>query len=202
MKHIILDVNRVSLYNIKFPIGHPLENTVYVAHPADTVRYFPVCDFHKSLFAEKYMEAVRLLRSLGATEIKISSVSGWSKGWATSIGLKIPPSGSGIQGSAHGKNHEDMEIIGCWEFNNSDDAPNIPSDLLWYSDEPGWKEIARGRLARKLNSFELILHYTEDYGVDTKLKAMCESSGFELGGKFLGFETTTWRLAGKFPKSA
>jgi hypothetical protein len=112
MKHIILDVNRVSLYNIKFPIGHPLEN-VYVAHPADTVRYFPACDFHKSLFAEKYMEAVRLLRSLGATEIKISSVSGWSKGWATSIGLKIPPSGSGIQGSAHSKNHEDMEIIGC-----------------------------------------------------------------------------------------
>jgi hypothetical protein len=104
---------------ITFPIGHPLKNTVYAGHPAVANLYYPLSDFHKALFAQKYMEAVKLLRSLGAGEIEISSVTGWSKDWAASAGVAIPMTGVSLVragGTGTSKRNEEMGIIGRWKF--------------------------------------------------------------------------------------
>jgi hypothetical protein len=51
-----------------------------------------------------------------------------------------------------------------------------------------------------LSEFELNLSYAKDFGVNAKLKAKCEAVGFELGGEFSDFETTTWKISGRFSK--
>jgi hypothetical protein len=200
---LIINVTADEVSGVTFPMGHPLKNTVYAGHPAVPHLYFPLSDFHKALFVQKYMEAVKLLRSLGAGEIEISSITGWSKDWAASAGVSIPMTGVSFVragGSASSKRSEEMGIIGRWKFENPGASPTIPPGLVWYQDEPSWKEIAEGRINSGLSEFELNLNYAKDFGVNSKLKAKCEAVGFELGGEFADFETTTWRISGKFTK--
>jgi hypothetical protein len=202
-EHIdILHASRSLVSNVIFPIGHPIPNTVYVGHPGIPTRYFPLCDFHKALFADKYAEAVRLLRTLGAKEVEISYVSGWSEKWAASIGLHIPLmsfSNSSIGAGAKHSSKEDMQIIGRWEFRESNEAPRIPLDMVWYKDEPNWMEVANGRLEGRLSAFKLNLSYSKDFSVNSKLKATIEKCGLDLGGEFSDFEATTWKMSGSFP---
>jgi hypothetical protein len=66
-----LVVTTSQAVNLRFPHGHPLKNVVYVADPGVAGNYYPVASFHRILFEGKVAEALRLLRSLGATEISI-----------------------------------------------------------------------------------------------------------------------------------
>jgi len=196
---VILNVRRHDISSIKFQPGHPVADTVYVGHPGVPERYYPGCDFHRALLLDKYLEAVRLLRSLGATEVTINSVSGCSTELATSAKLNTILNQLGIEVEKHSKNEED--INSHWTFKEVNEAPRIPPDLFWYNDEPTWKEIANGRLEGKLSAFEIDLNYTKDFGVNAKLRGICESAGLDLGGSFTGFEATRWKMAGKFPNS-
>jgi hypothetical protein len=51
---------------LRFPVGHPRKNVVYIGHPVDPPAYIPVADFHRFLFEHKVAEAQRLIRSLDA----------------------------------------------------------------------------------------------------------------------------------------
>jgi hypothetical protein len=197
----ILRINRSSISKLVLPLGHPRQNVIYVAHPGISNKYIPIADFHKTLFAEKYAEVVRLLRSLGAKEIAIKYVSGWSKQWAASAGIDIQSvddSKGKTEGNIAYNEQSEMHIIGMFDFADSSEAPSVPSNLVWYMDEPNWKEIASGRLERKLSAFRLKFGYTNDFGVNGKLGAKFKGAGLDLGGEFSEFEATTWEMVGKF----
>lgn len=196
---LILRASRSAVADIKFPIGHPQRNTVYVGHPGVADRYFTLSDFHSSLFAEKYAEAVRLLRSLGATDVEISYGSGWKKDWAAQANIEVPVVSS-AKVSANGSFKEDIEIIGKWNFGVSKVKPRIPEQLVWYRDEPTWQEVANGRVEGRLASFAMDLTYKQDFGVNAALKAAAQKAKLEIGGQFTEFQSTVWKIKGNFPQ--
>jgi hypothetical protein len=147
------------------------------------------------------MEAVRLLRYLGADELEISQMFGSSTGWAGSAVAKLPFSECQFLAASTSKTDRNMRVTGRFEYVASREDPKLPPNLVWYNDEPSWKEIAEGRLQGRLSTFSLNLDYARDYGVNAKLKAQCDAAGFESGGIFCDFEMSKWTLAGKFPKS-
>ncbi|MBF4694259.1 hypothetical protein [Fusibacter ferrireducens] len=62
---------------LKFHIGHPRENELYVAHPTRAGVYYPINDFHKKVFEHKFAELNSLLMNLGAKKIEVEYISGW-----------------------------------------------------------------------------------------------------------------------------
>lgn len=64
--------------DIKFPLGRPQTNTLYVAHPKKTNEYIPYDDSDEYLFMDRVRELKRILLSLGATEITFTSIKGKS----------------------------------------------------------------------------------------------------------------------------
>jgi hypothetical protein len=197
---LIQKIDKASVSDIEFPRNHPIPKTIYAGHPRVPRRYFPLPDFHKALFAEKYSEAVRLLMKLGANEIKINCVSGWSKNWAASLEVKSPLT-SDIHLKARYNSAEGAQYIGKLEFEESKEPPIIPSDLVWYQDEPEWKVIAEGRLKHRLRSFEMSFNYHNDFGVNTGLEAKLRNLGLGLEVKCASFEHTIWTMSGTFPSS-
>jgi hypothetical protein len=67
---------------LDFPPGHPRINTVYACHPANPTTYYPLADFHRVAFEGKFAEAMTLLMALGASNIRVEHVTGWSSDFA------------------------------------------------------------------------------------------------------------------------
>jgi hypothetical protein len=78
------------------------------------------------------------------------------------------------------------------------DKPTIPEGLVWYSHEPVWQSVAKGRTIFGLNDFSLSVTYEDDFGINAGLKAAVVKAGLDLGGKFEDHQSTVWRIEGKF----
>jgi len=84
----------------------------------------------------------------------------------------------------------------------------LPKDMVWLSHEPLWKEVAEARQEHRMQKFELDLAYTNDFGVNAKLRASIEESieklklklklKLNLEGTFADFQNTIWRISGEF----
>lgn len=181
----------------RLPTGHPLNNVVYVADPGVPGRYFPVSSFHRAMFDDKYSEAIRILRSLGAERIEIEYVQGFEGTGGFTF------STSNVQGDPQGAiKLSSKRSIGAtlvMELRPEGRA-RLPRDLVWYRSEPLWQEIAEARLEHRLQSFDLELRYQDDFGVNAELIAKIEDVGLELGGDFSRFRETVWKMKGVFAK--
>lgn len=191
----ILPVTAKQARPLEFPAGHPLDNVVYVADPGVPGRYFPVSNFHRAMFDDKYSEAIRLLRSLGAERIVIEYLQGYEHAGGITF------SASGIEGDPHGGMKKSSKRgIGAtlvMELRPEGRA-RLPRDLFWYRSEPLWQEIAEARLEHRLQSFNLELRYSDDFGVNGELAARIKDIGLELGGDFRRFRETVWKIEGIF----
>lgn len=85
----VLPVSLTTAQAFRFPPGHARKNVLYVGHPVDPGSYIPAAEFHRFLFEHKVAEAIRLIRSLGATTVNVRSVKGWNREAALSIGLSL-----------------------------------------------------------------------------------------------------------------
>ena len=83
---LIARSDAVSLY---FPPGHPRDNIIYAGHPVPEQWqiYYPVADFHRRIFEHKFAEVIRLLMGLGAIEIEVERIEGYSKDFATTLNI-------------------------------------------------------------------------------------------------------------------
>ncbi|RYP88112.1 hypothetical protein EKO23_04550 [Nocardioides guangzhouensis] len=187
--------------SLRFPPGHPRTNVVYAAHPVDTGAYIPAADFHRFLFQHKVAEAQRLIRVLGATSVLVRSVRGWNRQAAAHLGLSFPEPSSGdatnTSSSADRRSDADDEIITTMTLTPLGD-PYVPDDLVWFSHEPLWQEIASARIDSGLREFSIDVRSSDDFGINSKLKASVDKVGLEAGGKFVEHVETTWRLEGTF----
>lgn len=186
---------------LRFPPGHPRSNVVYAAHPVDAGAYIPAADFHRFLFQHKVAEAQRLIRMLGATSVMVKSVQGWDREAAAHLGLSFPEPSSGmtstVSASAERTSTSGNEIITTMTLKPSGD-PRVPDDLVWYPHEPLWNEIASARIESGLREFSIDVRSSDDFGINSKLKAAVDKVGLEAGGKFVEHVETTWRLEGGF----
>lgn len=184
---------------LDFPLGHPVHKVLYVGHPADPRRYIPMADFHRSLFEHKVAEAMRLLVGLGATDVQINHVSGWTSTWEVGVsGSRVVQGIREAVDAKAGKTREHSEQVGTKMVLRPRGEPRLPADLVWYSHEPLWKAIAEARLSASLESFELDIIYKDDFQVNPKLGAKIKDIGLEVGGSFAELKETVWHLQGKF----
>ena len=183
----ILFVSKTESDQLTFPIGHPRYLVQYVAHPANRVTYVPMANFHRFIFEQKVAEAQHLLISLGATNIEVEhSFGSGSLTEASDIAVKA------------GKTNKHLRRVSSKLHLQPDKYPEIPKGLAWFEHEPLWQEVARARLEAGLESFELDIHYTDDFGVNAELSAKVEGIGIDIGGPFNGNEQEMWRLSGNF----
>ncbi|MBC7609833.1 MAG: hypothetical protein H7228_09710 [Polaromonas sp.] len=190
-----IQIKRSEASNFTFPPAHPRDGVLYVAHPSDSNVYYTVASFHRVTFEHKFAEAVDLLMDLGATEIRVEHVRGWSSEFAATLSVPLQ---AGPVGAKAGVNCE-TETKLLFEASLPDNkSRTLPEKLVWYPHERTWQSLAKGRLSHGLTKFSLTVNYEDDFGINAGLKVGATKAGLELGGSFENHVATSWRLDGIF----
>jgi len=95
---IITPVSKKDIKYFSLLPGHPRDKIVYVAHPIILKLYIPIVDFHRFVFEYKFSELIKILMFLGATEINVEHVKGWSKELGASLTIPIEEKNTTING--------------------------------------------------------------------------------------------------------
>lgn len=191
----VLQVGRSEAAGLKFPPGHPRDGVMYVGHPAEPSVYYTVASFHRMAFEHKFAEAIDLLMHLGATEIKVEHVRGWSREFAGRLSVSIPEKEASAEAKATSSQGAGLLYEATLKGSRQS---SLPETLVWYHHEPTWQSVAKGRMSFGLKQFSLTVNYEDDFGVNAGLRGSAMKAGLELGGSFEDHEATTWKLHGKF----
>jgi hypothetical protein len=204
----ILMIGRAEAGILRFDLGHPLTNVLYVGHPARPDLYFPAAQFHRRVFEHKFAEAVRLLTSLGASRIVLRQEQGQARESEKTreAQFSVPLGFTHVHheslGSARTRNEwSSSSAVFDAEFPGSRE-PFVPDDLCWYPDEQTWQMIAHTRIAGGAEKTSLEVRYLTDYGIDMHVVRTARTCGVKIGGKFHEHHDTIWRLDAEFPSLA
>jgi hypothetical protein len=191
----LLPVRQSAVGELAMPAGHPLPKTVYIGSPAIAKRYYPMADFHRRVFEERFSEAVVMLMALGADEFRVRSEHGWARDLSTEVDtpVRVAKAG-GVMKTAHRK---DSSLL--FEAHLDPGRPGLHRHPIWFHHEPTWQSIAEGRLEHGLRDFSLSVTTREDFGIDGDLAAKIKRRKIlGLGGEFGTHVNTTWILEGTF----
>lgn len=191
----VLQVGRTEAQALKFPPGHPREQTLYVAHPALPSVYYTTATFHRMAFEHKFSEVILLLMSLGASKITVEHVRGWSREFSARISAPLPKIDAAASAGHSTKSASSLLFEASL---NNKHVPFIPNDLVWFAHEPTWQAVAKGRMQFGLSQFSLSVNYEDDFGVNAGLKLRVQKAGLDLGGTFEDHTATTWKIYGDF----
>jgi hypothetical protein len=194
----LIPVSSVEAAQLRFPVGHPRGKVAYIGHPIDPPVYIPVADFHRFLFEHKVAEALRLIRSLGAVTVEVVRVEGWDQTVGVGVSMALPDISQADVGVSASQERASGRFVLSTMRLKPTLSPSVPADLVWLPHEPLWQEVAQARLESGLDSFVLDVRSTDDYGVNTRLKALVAKAGLEAGGAFVEHRNTVWRLQGTF----
>jgi hypothetical protein len=193
-------VQENQIRNLSFSPGHPRLHVVYAAHPTVATLYYPVAQFHRMTLEHKCAEAIKMLTYLGASQLEVEHVRGWSKeldinfaALFEKVGIKL---GSKPQMTEHLH-----QLIFTATLQGSE-TPSLPLDLSWYDYEPTWQRVAEARLMHGLQSFTLDLRYEDNFGVSAQFLTKLVTLGFEIGGSVEEHQSTVWRIRGTFANSS
>lgn len=205
-----------ELPDLRFPIGHPLEDELYIAHPYINDYYLPIEKYEHVFFMDRVNEFCYLLQCLGATELKINSLKGIDledfKSAETEYdvkgNLKIHSAQvSGSNSSQRTNNQGIKRNLQKIQRFAPKKPPYLPSDLVWFENEPSWKRLYQQRMNGN------ILEYHEKISTDqNKLLSSNEqsklniefgnfvskiniSSQKEVGIKLSENQTTEWDIS-------
>ena len=193
----IRHVGKSEAITLAFPPGHPKDTVVYIGHPAIPEIYYTIADFHRVTFQHKFTEAIRLLMYLGASQVRVEHVHGWSKEFSSRLSVPLARASASVDGHTEVEQESQVKLLYIAEF-SSVHEPKLPDSLVWYQHEPTWQLIAEGRLKFGLKRFSLNVVYEDDYGIHAGLRTIALKAGFDLGGNFEDHEATTWRISGRF----
>jgi len=192
-------VNRSICSQVTFPSGHPQSKTAYVRHPFVNTLYYPISQFHQYLFQHKHLEAVRLLKSLGADSIEVRHDAGWSQEQLGKLNTPVGTTGVNAGVKAGTKRKSSLAVFYSAKL-NPPKTRSIPKDLVWYDKEDQWRAIAEDVINNRVNEFVLEVATTETFGVDASVKTELAGLNLEVGGEFQDFEETKWTIKATFPK--
>ncbi|WP_156180886.1 hypothetical protein [Desulfovibrio sp. TomC] len=191
----ILTLPRSRYVDFILPPGHPRNNLVYAGHPAVAKKYIPIADFHRLIFEHKFAEAVDLLMCLGAKKIEVEHIAGWGREFSGKLSVGLQGKSAGGEAGGHGKSQS--SILYSAEFEGRE-TPLLPQNMVWFSYESTWQNIAKGRINFGMKNFSLSLQYNEDYGINASLSSIIQGGGLDAGGKFENHVATTWQINGTF----
>lgn len=193
----LLPITYSEARGLALPPGHPVIDGVYAANPAANRHYYPLAQFHRRTFDHKYAEAMRLVTSLGATRVQVTTTEGWSQNVGAEVGADalsiVGAGGTGKIGKTRRRGTEYVATL-------AGSVPRIPADVAWFPHEDAWREIARQRIENGLREFRLSVTYRDSYSVTAGLAAKIKKIGFDLGGHFIEQVDTEWVVSGEFSR--
>ena len=205
--------------DIKFPLGQPNVNSLYIANPVKTDEYVPYDNYELTLFMDKIRELKRLLRYLGATEITFTSLRGTkieeAKKMGSSVNAEAGLLGHKVGGgysSEDGQNRMSGQGIKVdyIERLNSNEYPSLPDRLYWYNDEHEWQDIVEARLHLNQLHFEQSISTNQISSLDKQsqenINAAYENLIFHINANYdhkqefhvKTNEETMWRITAEF----
>lgn len=198
-----------------FPMNHPVDGCVYLAHPIRNNYYIPAAEYDEVIFLEKINEYCYLLQCLGAKEIKIQKIAGKSleemneskfNAGAAFVHKLFDIDGNVDYRSRHHSNSNDSYEYRSYMSFNPIRKPYVPNDLNWLAIEPKWKRLIDNRLSGSLTHFveeistseDKLLSKAEEMSVNLEIKALITKfkghvnteSTVTLSSK----QATTWRI--------
>ena len=220
-------VSGITIFNssnvpncINFYENMALNNELYVGHPYNPSVYIPYNQAEDILFQDKIQEFCYILQQLGAEEITITSLKGRkineinnkkeelevaaNAGRFGNASLNIDSSTSNLMDRT---SHEQYDVKYVYD---PIDMPKVPSETIWYQNQPKWQRIALSRIeGNTLECTECIssksISFTsssEKEDIKAKLKVLManiEGRSYEEEEKQLREETETiWRVSVKF----
>ena len=220
-------VSGITIFNssnvpncINFYDNMPLNNELYVGHPYNPSVYIPYNQAEDILFQDKIQEFCYILQQLGAEEITITSLKGRkinetnnkkeelevaaNAGRFGNASLNIDSSTSNLMDRT---SHEQYDVKYVYD---PIDMPEMPSETIWYQNQPKWQRLAQSRIdgntleyteciSSKLTFFT---SSSEKEDIKAKLKVLManiEGRSYKEEEKQLKEETETiWRVSVKF----
>ncbi len=205
--------------DIKFPLGQPNVNSLYIANPAKPDEYVPYDNYELALFMDKIRELKRLLRYLGATEITFTSLRGTkieeAKKMGSSVNAEAGLLGHKVGGGYSSEDgHNRMSSQGIKvdyiERLDSYEYPSLPDRLHWYNRIDEWKEIVEARLHNNQLHFEQTISTKQDSSLNKQsqenINAAYENLIFHINANYdhkqefhvKTTEETMWRITAEF----
>lgn len=156
-------VSGITIFNssnvpncINFYDNMPLNNELYVGHPYNPSVYIPYNQAEDILFQDKIQEFCYILQQLGAEEITITSLKGRkinetnnkkeelevaaNAGRFGNASLNIDSSTSNLMDRT---SHEQYDVKYVYD---PIDMPEMPSETIWYQNQPKWQRLAQSRI--------------------------------------------------------
>ncbi|RRD62350.1 hypothetical protein EII40_03655 [Tannerella forsythia] len=140
---------------LQFPIGHPIADQLYVAHPYISGRYIPFEDYDLTFLEDRLREFCWLAQCLGATEVTIESEKDTSNDKKQNSKTSYSLEASTIKGAVAGSYNNNREYSRFEELSNRlslnqkfspSQKPFVPEGLVWYEHEASWKRLTIQRL--------------------------------------------------------
>lgn len=164
-----LSQNNLNVFSINhlppidFPIGHPVINQLYVAHPCIKDKYIPFENYELELIEDKVREFCLLAQSLGATEIKIESLKNSSIDNEAKVDSKVNGAASLKLASANASKeinsnnsllNEISQSINLQQKFTPSGKPFLPKGLVWFDNEPSWQRLFHQRINGNITQHE------------------------------------------------
>lgn len=160
-----LEAERIAIIQIQltgavhFPIGHPVVDKLYIAHPYSANRYILFDDHELEFLEDRLHEFNWLMQCLGATEVSSEvekeQTRATEKNVMSEDAGKAKNLGMSVKGSYKTeKNKSDFrQLEKRFTINQKfvpTQAPYVPDGLVWFDHEPSWIRLATQRLQGQL----------------------------------------------------
>lgn len=185
---------------VNFPVGHPIEQELYIAHPFTKSSYMPYSDYDDSLFVDRYEAFKLFIQCLGAKSMTIEVIKGSEKSssiinnsssdnsdsrtGSVSAGFKVfSGSVAGSSSNSSASNYNDKKGLQVdsqatrttTQGYNPTKKPYKPLDLIWFNNEPTWQRLYEQRMAGSLlqhsETWSLKSNYSISQREETSLKS-------------------------------
>lgn len=186
---------------LKFPIGHPLPNTLYRPHPMKDTLYIPYEGSEKELFLDKIREFCRVVQCLGAVRVSFKSIKGQAvtsdevQSWAADLDADIFRNSANFNvdsDSSASKEVSSNDRVDLVQTFNPTKTPYVPDDVVWYNYEIGWQQLAKQRIEGSLLHYELTVSSEETSNIATSQKSRISAAYKNLIVSINGFYSTNF----------
>ena len=180
--------------NIKFPLGHPQINQLYIAHPYNPYVYLLYDNYEIEMLQDKLREFSEIAQALGATEIDVKVVSGLSQKvethTSTSQGGMVDSWAAGMSSDYSSNQYKDEELSMAHMFNRHQTfMPKSqiaePKDTIWLQGEPSWQRLIEQRMTGGLTYHKEVIETRSSRVVTAtelqNLKAEIQTLFLDLG---------------------
>lgn len=174
---------------IKFPMGHPVSNELYIGHPYKPELYVPYENSEDIFFVDKIHELCYLLECLGAEEISITSIKGRNvteignfnavMSGNADIGLTSLNGDLSATGSSKQTSNSNIQRTITQKFDPMK-KPYVPEGLIWYQEQAKWQRLANSRLSGNLLEYNEYVSSSE-----TKFVSNTERNNIKASAEYL-----------------